>query len=383
MKIQKILKNLEFNNNLILSNGEVSIQDIILYIKQSWRIYLVAVLTGIFLGFLYSFFFKTSGYLQILSSNRASSLYITADDWDFLKKEIPTIVEKLNINSELPNNERKIYQMLANPEWWKDNVVVNYKAESVNLINSIEINIHGWRGFETLNTVTQIAKSIINLGLWVESSAVVYNLNQELTLFALNYESKKLKFNDELLEAKSELIFLMGLYKVPSLNIPGKLSLFGMDPNDSNIPLELQIIKKKIYINELANKIKALDDEARLNHEIGKIIVKATKVIDENRGDPMIGARIISVFNDSDFDVARELKSKIIIQNAIRKLNLVIYKYQNLVIQKPTVITKQVSKYIFLGALICLLFTLMVSLFLTLGSNIQINESKKLNNELS
>lgn len=132
-------------NSSNFSESEISIIDVVNFLKYSGRVLLIASIFGALLGMIFWFFLARYSAEYILQNNAISNLKVNVSNrissynksnagnyaidivtWKTLQKRLPSLAAQIDRDGKVPLGQEMLYRSLANANWWRDHVITNY-----------------------------------------------------------------------------------------------------------------------------------------------------------------------------------------------------------------------------------------------------------------
>jgi hypothetical protein len=138
------------------SNSEISLLDIAIFIKESWKKLATAAVVGAILG-LAGWFFLGNYQAQLVLLNNGGTDLVGLRS---LQKSLPNLADQIIDESKVPQGRNSLYRTLSNPGWWQKNILPTYamsKADTRELASTT--------GLESAGT------SIVNLTIIASGSS--------------------------------------------------------------------------------------------------------------------------------------------------------------------------------------------------------------------
>lgn len=104
-------------------SGEISLNDIVTFLIQSWKKLVLASLLGAFIG-LGLWFILASYKADLMLANNNNSLDIIS--WRQLQKSLPNLADQILEEKKIPEEKMAIYRQMSSNDWWQKNVTAAY-----------------------------------------------------------------------------------------------------------------------------------------------------------------------------------------------------------------------------------------------------------------
>ena len=128
-----------------ISEGEISLLDIINFVRDFWKKLAIASIIGSALGLAGWFFIGSyiaeyillnNASTSITSSTSTSTYALDLVSWKNIQKSLPNLAAQIEEEGKGPAGQKQLYKSLANEQWWQKNVVPSYaisKADTKDL----------------------------------------------------------------------------------------------------------------------------------------------------------------------------------------------------------------------------------------------------------
>jgi hypothetical protein len=353
------MTNLEENNLSYNQDNEISLQDIINFINDSWKKLFIAGLVGVVLGFGIWYFFVDYTAQIILNNSSARDFGPTKDleinsnkkninfdvvSYRVLQKSIPLYISQLISENKVPVGEDRIFKEMSEESYWSKNITPNYaitKNESKEFANlskdlesagtlivSLNLKGNGKTKESAIKNVSILEHHFLSDGAYLDLKAL---LNQyDGKLFFDKVEINKI-LNNQKIEQEYLLERLQNLEKLrkeypKDATIPSQV----IDPKDSGakyLPISTQIIAVNNDINANKELISRLNDKLQDLTILEKFFEKANQLLKDNSDGIEAGEKMLRVINDfQKNESADDLKT----QSSLLNIQTDISRIQNL-----------------------------------------------------
>ena len=110
-------------NRNTVHDPEVSLNDILDFLSSAWKKLVISSLLGVVLG-ICSWYFFGSYKAQLILINNSS---LDTIEWRSMQKTLPNLAQQIIDNSEVPQGQESLYQMLGDANWWQKNATLTYR----------------------------------------------------------------------------------------------------------------------------------------------------------------------------------------------------------------------------------------------------------------
>ena len=289
--------------DLPISQGEISLIEIINFLRVVWKKLAIAALFGAIFGFAIWFFSNSYSAEQILLNNGDADLV----EFRTLQKNLPILVSQIIAEGKVPLGQESLYRSLSSADWWLKNVVPGFylnKSEAkdppqinnlqlaANSVRSITITASGRSNDMATDTVL-LAKNFFLSGAVYLSIRSMFRNQESQAMIAdaeiakkinttqneLDYQLKRLKDLESLAkrlpsEAKVTVVNDSGNSQLKYLPISSHIIAVNTDIYNLNESLErlkdkqAQVKVLKDWINQVQPLVKSIYDGIALNEQL-------------------------------------------------------------------------------------------------------------------
>lgn len=116
-------------------DSEISLPDIINFLKDAWKKLAISAVVGTVLGL--SGWFVLGNYsaeFLLLNNNNSHALDLVS--WKMLQKSLPNLADRIVSEQKVPEGQASIYKAMSGYQWWQKNVIPSFaisKADTKDL----------------------------------------------------------------------------------------------------------------------------------------------------------------------------------------------------------------------------------------------------------
>ena len=264
--------------------SEISLFDIVEFVKDSWKKLLVAGIVGAALGLgTWGFFGSYKAELILINTNtNTNTNYYGLDlvTWRTLQKSLPNLASQMLEDEKLSSNAKAMYREMDDAKWWSKNIIPTYaisKADAKDLagiskeldnasttILSLTVYADSISKTRTLEDVRLAARFVKSGGAYLQIKSILNAYEREAIGTAAEIQNQITATEIEQAYLKDRVTSLEELLK----RFPGNAGANQqvVDPKESGakfLPLTTQIIAVNNDINQNKERLIRLND--RLN----------------------------------------------------------------------------------------------------------------------
>jgi len=279
------------NDQSINQEAEISLQDILNFLAQSWKKLLVASILGTVGGFVVWYFFigftaeinlqnnfQQNSQQSNLQTNNRPSASLDIVGLRFLQKSLPQLIAQIIEENKVPDGQQSVYRDMKDEQFWQKHVqqtyafskldakeflVINKEMESAgSSIVNLNLIGNGKTKEEAIKSVSSIENVFRTGGAYLSLRSLL-NQYQTQILFSENDINRQMMFqNIELGYQRERVRRLEELH----LRFPNNASSGSqvVDPKESGakfLPLTTQIIAANQDINLTKENLQRLQDQ--------------------------------------------------------------------------------------------------------------------------
>lgn len=282
--------------------SEISLFEIVNFLKDSWKKLIIAGITGAILGLMGWFFLGTYQSEVVLINNGGTDLI----SWRSFQKTLPILANQIIDESRVPDGQESLYRTLSSQDWWQKNALATYgmsKSDFKDLastaglesagasIVSFTLKASGPSKQEALDNVRG-AKNFLLQGASYLKLKSLFSIQESKLMSAEADIAKKINATQLELSYKQErLKSLETLAKrFPSEQKAVSQVVDLKDSGAKYMPLSTQIIASNTDINDSKEALERLKD-AQLQMAVLKVWVKHAEPIVNSGFDGLIIAK--------------------------------------------------------------------------------------------
>ena len=122
--------------------GEISLLDIVNFLRSAWKKLAIAAIVGAVLG-IGSWYILGSYKAELVLNNNGGTDLV---GWRALQKVMPNLASQIIDESKVPEGQESLYRTLSSPEWWQKNALASYamtKADTKDLSSTVGLESAG------------------------------------------------------------------------------------------------------------------------------------------------------------------------------------------------------------------------------------------------
>lgn len=259
----------QVNNSLEQSSAEISLLDIVNFLRSAWKKLAIASLVGAALGFGVWFFLGSYQAQLPLTNNESLSVLSIRT----LQQTLPNLASQIMEKGEVPEGKEGLYRSMSNPDWWKKAITPVYSltkadikdlgAEMKDASNSIlfvEVNGAASSREAAIQNARDTSQFIHQGGAYFELEGFIRG--QQAALMSAQSEIDG-KINSNLIELGYKQTRLKSLESLAK-RFPGETRTNQVvDAKDSGakyLPINIQIIAINTDINNSLEDLDRLHD---------------------------------------------------------------------------------------------------------------------------
>ena len=254
-------------------SGEISLNDIVTFLIQSWKKLALASLLGALIGFGQWYFL--AGYKADLMLVNNGSLDIIS--WRQLQKSLPNLADQILEEKKIPEEKIGIYRQMSANDWWQKNVIAAYamsKSDTKDLatiskdldsastqILSLNISSGGATREKAYENVRAASQFLLTGGAYLQVRSMLNAYESEALGADADVQRKMNSTEIELSYLQERLKSLENLLK--RFPADQKVAQQVVDPKDSGakyLPISTQIIAVNSDINANHEALERLKD---------------------------------------------------------------------------------------------------------------------------
>ena len=262
------------------SESEVSLLDVIDFLRQSWKKLVIAAVIGAFIGFggwvllgQYS-----AEYILLNNTNTNTNTYaLDIVSWKTIQKSMPNLAAQVLAEGGAPEGQDSLYKSMSEEQWWQKNISPSYaisKADTKDLagiskdldaasttILSLTVTAEDATKEKSIERVRAAAKFLRTGAAYLQISNILNNYEGETISAAADIAKKITSTQIEMSYQIERAKRLEDLHK----RFPGSsnVSQQVVDPKDSGakyLPINTQIIAVNNDINQSQEMLKRMRD---------------------------------------------------------------------------------------------------------------------------
>jgi hypothetical protein len=256
-----------------ISEGEISLLDIVTFVQESWKKLAIAAVVGAVLGF-GSWFFLGSYQAELVLLNNNGGIDLVS--LRSLQKSLPNLADEIIGESKVPQGQESLYRTLVTPDWWQKNLVPTYgmsKADTKDLastaglesagtsIVSLTLTAGGFSKEKAIEKVRSAKNFLLQGASYLAIKSLLNSQDAQLSSADADIAKKINATQVELGYQQERLKSLEGLAK----RFPNEQKTISqvVDPKDSGakyMPISTQIIAANTDINASKESLERLKD---------------------------------------------------------------------------------------------------------------------------
>ncbi len=274
---------------------EISLADVVEFIKESWKHLVLASIAGAVLGFSGWYFLGSFKAELILVNNTNTNINTNANinintnaigldllTWRTLQKSLPSLANHIITQANLAPEHKDIYRTMSDPQWWAKSVVLSYaitKSDAKDLamiskdldiaatkILSFTINAGGQTKESALDHVRLASQFFRSGGAYLQLKTLLNSYESETIGTVAEIQNKLTqtqvdqRYYQERIKTLEEL-----LKRFPNRSSVNTQSIDSKESGSKYLPVENQLIAAN---NDLSQSKEAL---SRLNDRLVQI----------------------------------------------------------------------------------------------------------------
>lgn len=248
---------------------EISLLDIINFLQSAWKKLVIASIFGAVLGLVGWFTLGSySAEYVLLNNNNNNNNSYTLDlvSWKVLQKSLPNLADQVIDENKAPQNQERLYKVLAEDQWWQKNAVPSYalsKADAKDLagiskdldgaastILSITLTATGSSKEQSIDNVRSASKFLRTGGAYLQLRSLLNGYESQTISAAADTQQKITATQVEMGYQEERARQLEELHKrFPGGSAPAQQVVDAKDSGAKYLPLTTQIIAANNDIN--------------------------------------------------------------------------------------------------------------------------------------
>ncbi len=307
--------------------GEISLLDIVNFVRDSWKKLAVASIIGGAVGLAGWFFLGSYTAEYILLNNTSTSTASTSTStastststyaldlvsWKTIQKSLPNLAAQIEEEGKEPEGQKQLYKSLANEQWWQKNVVPSYaisKADTKDLagiskdldaasttILSLTIAASGATKEKSVDNARAAAKFLRTGSAYLQLRNILNGYESETISTVAELQKRitttEVEMGYQLQRAKA----LEELHK----RFPGTNSASGqvVDPKDSGakyMPISTQIIAVNNDINQSKENLTRMRDRLAQIGVLKTFLDEASPLAEKTYDGLVLGDELLKI----------------------------------------------------------------------------------------
>jgi len=254
--------------NPLQEESEISLVDVINFLKESWKKLVVAAFIGSVLGISGWFFLGNyqAEYVLLNNNNNNNSYALDLVSWKRLQKSLPNLADQIIDENKAPENLTSIYKAMSSEQWWQKNVTPSYalsKADTKDLagigkdldaasttIINLTLTAEGKSKEQSVENVRAVAKFLRSGGAYLQLRSVLNGYESQIISTAADVQQKITSTQIEIGYQQERARQLEELHKrFPRGNASAQQVVDANDSSAKYLPLQTQIIAVNNDIN--------------------------------------------------------------------------------------------------------------------------------------
>ena len=267
-------------------DSEISLLDIVNFLRSAWKKLAIAALVGAVLG-LSSWYILGSYQAEyvLLNNNNNNSYALDLVSWKMLQKSLPNVAAQIVEEGTVPKDQENLYRAMSSPDWWQKNIIPSYalsKADTKDLagvskdltdsasttILSLTVTAQGSTKANSLENVRAAAKFLRTGGAYLQIRNILNGYESETVSTVADIRKKITSTEIDLGYQQLRVKNLEDLHKrFPGSANVGQQVVDAKDSGAKYLPLTTQIIAANSDINQ------SKEDLVRLHDRLAQIEV--------------------------------------------------------------------------------------------------------------
>ncbi len=247
---------------------EISLLDIVNFLQGAWKKLVIAAIVGATLGLVgwFTLGSYSAEYVLLNNNNNNNSYTLDLVSWKMLQKSLPNLADQIIDENKAPQNQERLYKMLAEDQWWQKNAVPSYalsKADAKDLagigkdldgaastILSITLTATGSTKEQSIDNVRSASKFLRTGGAYLQLRSLLNGYESQTISAAADAQQKITATQVEMGYQEERARQLEELHKrFPGGSAPAQQVVDAKDSSAKYLPLTTQIIAANNDIN--------------------------------------------------------------------------------------------------------------------------------------
>lgn len=306
-------------------SGEISLNDIVTFLIQSWKKLALASLLGALIG-LGSWFFLAGYQAQMVLQNNSSATVTSGNtstsqtttyaldliSWRTIQKSLPNLADQMVEGNKVPDGKDYIFREMARVEWWQKNVIPTFalsKSDTKELaaiskefdsasstILSLGVSANGATRARSLENVQSASQFLLSGGAYIQIKGL-FNAYENELVGAEAEAQKRINFTEiELSYLRERLKRLEDLLR--RFPADQRAAQQVVDPKDSGakyLPISTQIIAVNSEINASHETLERLKARVSQIKVLKEFVLVATPLVENNLDGILLSHELLGV----------------------------------------------------------------------------------------
>jgi hypothetical protein len=293
------------------SESEISLSDIVEFVRDGWKQLLAASIVGSALGFGgWAFFGSYKAELMLVNNTNAGGLDLIT--WRTLQKSLPNLASQMHADEKLSSDAKAMYRQMDETKWWSKNIMPTYaisKADAKDLaaiskeldnastsILSLTIYAYNHSKTSSLEDVSFAARFVKSGGAYLQVKSLLNYYEAQVIGAAADIQNKITSTEIEQSYLRDRVKSLEELHK----RFPGNAGANQqvVDPKESGakyMPLTTQIIAVNNDINQNKENLIRLDDQLKQIAVIKQFLAGALPLAETELDGILLSKSLVSI----------------------------------------------------------------------------------------
>ena len=260
-------------------DAEISLLDIVNFLQSTWKKLVIASIAGAVMGLAGWFTLGSYSAEYVLlnnnNNNNNNSYALDLVSWKMLQKSLPNLAAQVVEDNKAPQDQERIYKVMADEQWWQKNVAPSYalsKADTKDLagiskdwdaasttILNLTLTASGSSKEQSINNVREASKFLRSGSAYLQIRSLLNGYESQTVSTVADVQQKITSTQIEMGYQQERAKSLEELHK----RFPGGANISGqvVDPKDSGakyLPISTQIIAVNNDINQSKESLERL-----------------------------------------------------------------------------------------------------------------------------
>ena len=258
-------------------DAEISLLDIVNFLQSTWKKLVIASIAGAVLGLAgwFTLGSYSAEYVLLNNNNNNNSYALDLVSWKMLQKSLPNLAAQVVEDNKAPQDQERIYKVMADEQWWQKNVAPSYalsKADTKDLagiskdldaasttILNLTLTASGSSKEQSINNVREASKFLRSGSAYLQIRSLLNGYESQTVSTVADVQQKITSTQIEMGYQQERAKSLEELHK----RFPGGANISGqvVDPKDSGakyLPISTQIIAVNNDINQSKESLERL-----------------------------------------------------------------------------------------------------------------------------